>query len=360
MPRKGENIYKRKDGRWEGRFIESRLPDGKIKYHSVYGKTYAEVKYKLRCCNLYPKKTNINTTVSEWIYNYVLSLKDKVKISTYCIYMRYINNYIIPFFKKIKLKDLTKNVLQSFVNSQKELSSSTIKGIFSTVKEALKSAHNEGYIDAVWIGVELPKKKKSQIDVFSKEEQKLIENSLNITDTPNEIGVLLCLYTGLRLGEVCGLKWSDINFQSCTLSVNRTVQRISIDGKSQLMELPPKSESSCRRIPIPYFLAEHLKDIKIISSGSYILNLNSHVMDPRTYQNQYKNILKRAGVRYNNFHNLRHTFSVRALELGFDIKTLSEILGHSDATVTLQIYSHSLDEHKRSSMEKLSGLRENN
>ncbi len=359
MPRRGENIYKRKDGRWEGRYIESYSIEGKALYHSVYAHTYQEVKLKLKNHVTKSRQDQVNITVVEWISNYITSLKDKIKISTYTVYDGYMNHYIRPFFKKIELRKLSKDILQEFVNAHKDLSPSTIKGIFSTVREALKLAHTKGYIDMVWVGIELPKKKKQHTTVFSKEEQQMIEQVLNITETPNEIGIMICLYTGLRIGEICGLKWDDINFQSNLLSVNRTVQRMSIEGKSKLIELPPKSESSCRQIPIPAFLMEELKKVKSVSSNSYVLSLNSHKMDPRTYQNQYKRILERAGVKYINFHSLRHTFSVRALETGFDIKTLSEILGHADATITLQRYAHSLDEHKRISMEKLSSLRAN-
>lgn len=359
MPRRGENIYKRKDGRWEGRYIKSYSIEGKAKYHSVYGHTYYEVKDKLKGKTVIPLKNSFNITVTEWISNYIDSLKDTIKISTYNVYERYVKNYINPFFQRLELRKLNKSILQSFVNALQDLSPSTVKGIFSTVRESLKFAHAEGYVDAIWIDIILPKKRKQNITVFSKNEQKMIENTLNIIEAPNEIGILICLYTGLRIGEVCGLKWSDINFQSNTLFVNRTIQRISVDGQSQLIELSPKSESSYRKIPVPIFLMEYLKIARVSSTSQYVLNMNNHMMDPRTYQNQYKRILKRAGVEYINFHVLRHTFSVRALEIGFDIKTLSEILGHADATITLQRYAHSLDEHKRLSMEKLSLLREN-
>lgn len=358
MAKKGENIYKRHDGRWEGRVPEARLSNGKIKYHSLYGKSYGEVKLKLKDYVVKPKRTKTDITVSDWVNNYVISLKNKVKISTYNVYERYINNHIYPFFEKIRLRDLSKGILQSFVNAHSDLAPSTIKGIFSTVKEALKLAYDEGYIDAVWLGVALPKKKGRPVEVFSKEEQHMIECTLNFQENPNDIGILICLYTGLRIGEVCGLQWSDVDFQSNKIYVNRTIQRMSIDGKSKLVELPPKSENSRRNMPIPVFLAEELSKIKSMSTNSYVLNLNSHVMDPRCYQNQYKRILEKCGVKYRNFHCLRHTFSVRALELGFDVKTLSEVLGHSDATITLQRYAHSLDEHKRNSMEKLATLRE--
>ncbi|MGN0181618.1 MAG: tyrosine-type recombinase/integrase [Candidatus Ornithomonoglobus sp.] len=359
MPRRGENIYKRRDGRWEGRYIESHSADGKAKYHSVYGHTYREVKTKLQNHTSHRKLSGAELTVCDWISEYIVSQKDKLKISTYKVYERYFNNHIQPFFKNIKLRLLDTNILQAFINSQRNLSPSTIKGIFSLVRESLKTANRAGYIDAVWLNVDIPKDKRPSVSVFGISEQRMIEAALDLDENPNELGVLICLYTGLRIGELCGLRWEDVNFNSGTIAVNRTVQRMSIDGKSCLIELPPKSESSQRKIPVPGFLLDILKCRCAASESRYVLSINSHVMDPRTYQNQYRRVLERAGVEYANFHSLRHTFSVRALESGFDIKTLSEILGHADASVTLKKYAHSLDEHKRASMERLSALRMN-
>jgi integrase len=357
MSRRGENIYKRKDGRWEGRYIESYRSDGKAKYKSVYAHTYREVRLKLKNRAALKKINIVNVSVAEWTAHYLKLQKDKVKISTMKVYNRYLNNYIQPFFKSIGLYRLNKELLQAFVNSLSKLSPSTVKGIFSLLREALKLANKSNYIEPIWLDVELPKLKKHKINVFTKEEQKLIEKSLKFEGDSADIGILICLYTGLRIGEVCGLKWSDIDFISKTMTVNRTIQRMTIDNKSILKELPPKSETSHRRIPIPEFLLEKLKNVKSQNSVQYVLHTDFHAMDPRTFQYQYKKILERAGVRYANAHTLRHTFSVRALEVGFDIKTLSEILGHADAAVTLKIYAHSLEEHKRNSMERLGNMR---
>lgn len=357
MSRRGENIYKRKDGRWEGRYIASYSPDGRAKYKSVYAHTYNEVRSKMRNSVKSEKTCNINISVADWTANYLTLQRTKIKLSTMKVYERYLENHIKPFFGNTALRKLNKELLQTFVNSISRLSPSTVKGIFSLLREALKEAKKKDYIAPIWFDVELPKMKKHKVEVFTKEEQRFIEAALDTEETPNDIGILICLYTGLRIGEVCGLKWGDINFISNTLTVNRTVQRMTIEGKSVLKELAPKSEASHRTIPIPSFLSDKLREIKAKSAAPYVLHTDFHIMDPRTFQYQYKKIIERAGVRYVNAHTLRHTFSVRALEAGFDIKTLSEILGHADAAVTLKIYAHSLDEHKRSSMERLGNMR---
>lgn len=352
MPRKGENIYKRKDNRWEGRYIISYNAEGRAVYKSIYGKTYTEVRLKMKNYTEPEKTKPINISLVSWIEDYLRLQEHTVKISTIKVYERYLNSFIKPFFGNIALRKMNREILQAFVHSMSELSPSTVKGIFSFLRETLKKADKEEYIAPIWLDIELPKTKKNTVEVFTKDEQNKIEKTLDIEDNPNDIGVLICLYTGLRIGEVCGLKWGDIDFESGTMLVNRTVQRMTVDGKSVLRELPPKSETSRRKIPIPSCLLEKMKIANRNRQSVYVLSTDSHIMDPRTFQYRHKRILEKAGVRYANVHTLRHTFSVRALELGFDVKTLSEILGHADATITLKTYAHSLDEHKRNSMER--------
>lgn len=356
MGRKGENIYKRKDKRWEGRYIVSYNTEGKAVYKSVYGKSYTEVRLKMRNYRESRKSKPTSISLVSWVENYLKTKEGKIKITTVKVYERYLNNYIKPFFGNTALGKTSKEMLQSFVNSLSERSSSTVKGIFSFLTGALKKAEKDKYISPIWLDIELPKAKKREVKVFTREEQQKIERCLNLGDNPNNVGILLCLYTGLRIGELCGLKWDDIDFDTGNLFVNRTVQRITVNGRSVLRELPPKSEASCRKIPIPSFILDKLKIVKKISTSKYIISTNNHITDPRIFQYHYKKLLEYAGVRYANPHTMRHTFSVRALELGFDVKTLSEILGHADASVTLKIYAHSLDEHKRNSMEKFSAM----
>lgn len=154
------------------------------------------------------------------------------------------------------------------------------------------------------------------------------------------ISVLLCLFTGLRVGELCGLKWSDIDFQNGTVSVCRTVQRINKHGKSEVAIGSPKSKSSVRIVPIPDFLLAILK-AKRKGDDFYIITGTSKPTEPRTMQNRFKSILKTCGIRNVNFHLLRHTYATICIENGFDPKTLSELLGHADASITLNRYVHS-------------------
>lgn len=357
MSRKGENIYKRKDKRWEGRYIASYSAEGKAKYKSVYGHSYTEVRIKMQSRTQRISTANIiSVTFVEWMEMYLKADEAKLKMSTQKLYERYLNNYIKPFFGNIALRKMNTDILQEFVNSLSELAPSTIKGVFSFLRETLKKANKENLISSIWLNVELPKLEKHTTEVFTRDEQKRIENAIHLEENPNGIGVLVCLYAGLRIGEVCGLKWQDIDFEDGTITVNRTIQRMTVDGKSILTEMTPKSSTSKRKIPIPSLLLNKLSEVKKNSEFSYVLSTKSHIMDPRVFQYQYKKLLKNAGVRYSNFHTLRHTFSVRALELGFDIKTLSEILGHADAAVTLKTYAHSLDEHKRSSMSRFDSM----
>ncbi|MGN0107024.1 MAG: tyrosine-type recombinase/integrase [Hominilimicola sp.] len=353
MSRRGENIYKRKDGRWEGRYIASYSSDGRAKYKSVYAHTYNEARAKMRNSVKLDKTCNINISVTDWTAGYLQRQRTKIKLSTMKVYERYLENHIKPFFGNTALRKLNKELLQTFVNSISRLSPSTVKGIFSLLREALKAAKKKDYIAPIWLDVELPKAKKHKVEVFTKEEQSLIEAALDTEENPNDVGILICLYTGLRIGEVCGLKWGDINFISNTLIVNRTVERMTIEGKSVLKELAPKSETSHRTIPIPSFLSDKLREIKAKSAAPYVLHTDFHIMDPRTFQYQYKKCLAEAGIRYLNFHSVRHTFATRCIHVGMDPKTLSEILGHSDLKITLDYYFHSSFEFKKDQMERL-------
>ena len=287
MPRKGENIYKRKDGRWEGRILTGYNDSGKAVYRSVYAHTYKAVRDKMKTAPITVIRSSADVTVYGYIDKYLESRKPTLKLGTVKIYERYMQSYIRPQFNNIRLDKLTTEHLQAFVNSLNLLAPSTIKSIFSFVREGLKQAYKQKEIDAIWYGVELPKLKRHQVEVFTVDEQRLIEKSLDIGSNTNDIGILLCLYTGMRIGEVCGLKWTDIDFKARQLTVRRTVQRMTVDGKSVVLELPPKSETSCRTIPIPAFLLKLLNQLKCGSTSMYILNIHEQIMDPRAFQYQY-------------------------------------------------------------------------
>ena len=183
-------------------------------------------------------------------------------------------------------------------------------------------------------------------------ERKRLESYLLHNQNNTNISVLLCLFTGLRVGELCGLKWSDIDFQNGTVSVCRTVQRINKHGKSEVAIGSPKSKSSVRIVPIPDFLLAILK-AKRKGDDFYIITGTSKPTEPRTMQNRFKSILKTCGIRNVNFHLLRHTYATICIENGFDPKTLSELLGHADASITLNRYVLSSMQMKKNYVSRL-------
>lgn len=364
MSRRGENIYKRRDGRWEGRYIAEYDVNGKAKYRAVYAHSYNDVKQKLLNAKTNNTAGRISissvTSVKEWFTQWLNELKSSIKESTYVIYKRYVENHINPFFGDLSLKKLNEAIIQRFVDSKSDLSPVTVRDIFIFFRTGIQKANKSFSLSISFDDIKLPKSTVHSFRVFSKEEQRDIESAINSSESVhNDIGVLICLYTGLRIGEVCALEWNDIDFSRKIITVSKTIQRIADtdNGGTKIVITAPKSFRSSREIPIPEFLVQRLKIHKQqYGNGCYVLNIGGKPMEPRTYQYRFQKLLKIANVEKANFHTLRHTFSTRALELGFDIKTLSDILGHANAAITLKKYAHSLDEHKRKSMEKLGQL----
>lgn len=169
---------------------------------------------------------------------------------------------------------------------------------------------------------------------------------------------MLTLFTGMRIGETCALKWADIDFDGKVLHVTKTVQRIATYGtesRSAVKITAPKSESSVRDIPLPDFLMDMLREYRG-KDTEYILSGTEKVVEPRCFSNRYKALLKKADVPSRKFHSLRHTFAVNALHQSFDIKTLSELLDHSNANITMSVYLHSSMERKSTCMDRLQAL----
>lgn len=343
MARRGENIYKRKDGRYEGRYIKYYDTSGKAVYGYVYSRSYSEVKELLaKYKTERPTRQSKNTFLSEWLKSWLKS-QGTLKPTTKQIYKSHIDNYINPNLGKIPLKKLNGDILQGFINDL-NLSASTVKNIFSILKSALSSAEDNGLILNIWGKVKVPKKEKSIVQVLTVNEQKQLESVLT---SPFDIGIWICLYAGLRIGEICALKWADINFETLTLIVNGTQART----ENGVEIIAPKSRSSNREIPISAILLSKLE--RIPQTCEYVLSKNNKPVDIRTYRRHFKKLLQMANLPDIKYHALRHTFSTRALEVGMDYKTLSEILGHSSVGITLDLYAHSLKEHKRNEMNKL-------
>lgn len=375
MARTGQNIYKRKDGRWEARYMKSRDENGKIKYGYIYARSYKEVRQKLllRLSELPQEIEKIKTDTEKerydyWIDAWLKSIKLKVRDSSYIRYRNLAHNHVKPYLGKYSIKQINTAIVEQYISQllhtgRKDkrggLSPETVSNILYIVKDSLRYAQSEGIVHGCILERLTIKRNISEMRVLSKqEEKKLLQTLLDEMDR-YKLGVFLCLYTGIRLGELCALKWEHISLSEKTLSVKGTMQRLQWEDsakqpKTHVIITGPKSSSALRIIPLPAFVVEPLSKFKCQEDAFLLTGKKAAYIEPRTMQNKFKTYLKRSKVADANFHSLRHTFATRCIEAGFDAKSLSEILGHSSVKLTLDKYVHSSMAQKRNNMEKLS------
>ena len=289
-----------------------------------------------------------------WLERY---MKHTIKIRTYNRYKSICELHLIKDLGEYELDELKPNVLQDFLLKKIDdhYSTNTIKGIVSVLKQALRLAITLEFVDKEYCSnLKMPSSEEKEISVFTKKEQQVIESFCLNHKKRNYIGIVICLYTGIRLGELLALTWDDIDFNSNLLTINKTSYSAKVDGKTQIIVDKPKTKKSNRVIPLPNQLVKLLKIIKKESNSKYVITTrNSGIVGNRSYQRTFKFILKKVNVPYRNFHSLRHTFATNAIELGMDVKTLAEIIGHTNAMITLNRYSHSLLNYKIEMMNKL-------
>ncbi len=289
--------------------------------------------------------------LNEWLKLYV---KPTTKIRTYKKYQRQIELHILPTLGEFEMRDLTATVLQRFTVdlSEKDLSANTVNGIISLLKTSLKRAVQIGVTEKEFsFAIVRPKQREKQVECFSKCEQKKIERYIEEKKKPRLFGIILTLYTGLRIGELLALTWKDIDLQKGIITVSKSCHDSWQNGKYVKKIDTPKTDCSTRVIPIPKQLLPHIKVIKKQSKSDYVVDgKNEYGAEVRSYQNTFDLLLKRLKLPHKGFHSLRHTFATRTLECGMDIKTLSEILGHKNPTITLKRYTHFIFEHKTEMM----------
>ena len=377
MPKKGENIYKRKDGRWEGRYIKSRTDTGKIVYGYVYAKTYREVKDKLRESALTGKVKSTTSTISsasvpntfskiaiDWYEN----IKSRTKESTRNKYHNILISYVLPAYGEQMLESITYDFVETQCNLLLTtrgtkgcgLSTKTVTDILSIIRNILKYASKKGLYVPCDGGTVQIKNTVKPMRVLSKSEQEQLCKYILADPDLYNIGILVCLFTGLRIGEICALRWEDVSFSDQTIYVHQTLQRVQnksgSGSKTKVVVTTPKSTCSIRTIPIPDELISVLAAYKKAPVGYLLTNDEHSFIEPRTMQNRFKKALKMSGIESANFHSTRHTFATRCVELGFDVKSLSEILGHATVNITMNRYVHPTMELKKENMKKLSSL----
>lgn len=304
------------------------------------------------------KSQRLEKLCQEWL----CSKKIYVKESTYNQYYNAINNHILPLLLKIK-NTSNSTIIQDYLYLliQKGYSDKTIHDILSIIKSIdcyLKKRGINLRINIETINIKRKKTDVEYLDICSQKNLShfLLENLNNKT-----FGILLALYTGIRIGELCALKWEDIDLKSNTLSINKTLIRIQNHivedslSKTRIIITSPKSNDSIREIPLPEFIIDAAKQI-FTKTSDYVLSGNTNYIEPRNMQYYFQKVLIQSGTRSVKFHALRHTFATRCIESNFDVKTLSEILGHSNVRMTLEKYVHSTMELKRKNMDKLSLL----
>ena len=301
--------------------------------------------------------------LSEWLEHYV---KPTAKIRTYERY-RELTVHIVRKIGEFEINDLTPMCLQKFVTdllkngnlkTGKELSPNTVNAVISVTQNSLKTAFTIGLADTYSADkIKRPNLTEKAIECFSLLEQKSIETAILNGKKPKLIGVILCLYTGLRIGELLALEWGDIDFVKGVISVSKSCHYgHNKNGDYERVIDTPKTSHSARIIPIPKQLIPLLKNHKKACASEYVISDNGKAVAVRSYQRSFELLQKKMNIPRRGFHALRHTFATRAIECGMDVKTLSEILGHKNPTITLNRYAHSLLEHKTEMMNRIGKL----
>ena len=374
MSKKGENIYKRKDGRWEGRYIRSYGENGKPRYGYVYAATYRGAKQKLEERKSCVEDVQIgdiprfNMSYGEVLNTWLQSVRINIKESTYARYFRLIETHIRPALGKYPVCKISTQLVEGVIRDQLNsgrldgkggLSPKTVTDMLTIIKSSMEYARYNGFDIICDLRRLTIKKKDQEMRVLTQAEQSALVNVL-LEDTDRyKFGVLLSLYTGIRIGELCALRWEDISIPTATLKVRKTMQRIQdtdigATRKTKVIITEPKSQCSTRDIPLPQFIVDTAEKFVDHTKAFVLSGDKNRYVEPRTMQNHFKAYVKESKIEDANYHALRHTFATRCIEVGFEIKTLSEILGHANVNITLNRYVHSSFDLKCANMNKLS------
>ena len=364
--RTGENIYKRKDGRWEARYQKDRNADGRIIYGSCYGKTYKEAKtkaaeaWKTNSCKKPLSESPalaFGVLCDEWLKMNRIRLKE----STCAKYTTVIENHLKPYFGQLGVCEINSELIVRFgenLTQVKGLSAKTVKDTMLILHSIIKygqclQPESPKYVEFIY-----PKDVQVELRVLSSEEQTALTNFLTTELNPCRLGVLLALWTGIRIGELCALRWDHIDLNESCIHIDATMQRLpdtrpNAPAKTKIVVDTPKSPSAIRTIPLTPRSVEVCRKMHPADPSAYVLTGNKGFMEPRILQYHFSRYAQSCGLKGVHFHTLRHTFATRSIEVGFEIKSLSEILGHANTSITLNRYVHCSMKLKRDNMLKL-------
>lgn len=354
MSRRGDNIHKRKDGRWEGRYRCGKKPDNTPRYHSVYASTYTACKAKLaeaaaQIANghyTWPPMT-FGDAAQHWLTANQLNLKGSTKMK----YRDMLNKHLLPTLGNLSLAKLDAATINAFLEKKqrcggikngKPLASSYVKTMAIIIEATLHLATVSGWCAPLKAPINKPIVPRSEIAVLSKQEEADLTKILLQTRSETALGTLLALQAGLRIGEVCALRWCDIDFEGGLVHICHTVSRTLSDRseKTVLIVDCPKTRSSYRIVPIPPPLQHVLLAAYQKRQSEYVVSDTNTFVGTRTFDYRYRALLKKNNITPVGFHVLRHTYATRCAEAGIDAKTLSTLLGHASSATTLNIYVH--------------------
>lgn len=358
MAKKGLNIYKRKDGRWEGRILLD-APEGRRKYRSVYGHSYREAKNKLlelaakdpgeeRGCPL-----TVGQVMERW-------LKDRQciwKESTYACYRQLVSRHVTGRVAQLHAADFNNIQFHVFLQGIRcrdgsAASAAYLHNIGAAVMQAFRYMQREyRYQLPSLTNIKTVRSGRNLVLPSDIQMHKLRDYLYRNKEDSTCVGILLAYHTGIRLGELCALKWENIDFEKGILQVNRNMQRVknfgAADGKTDIRIQTPKTVTSVRCIPLPDRLTALLLENRGADADYIIQGKKRKWAEARTVQYRFRAILKECGVEPFKFHMLRHYFATTCIQNGFDVKSLSEILGHAAVQTTLNLYVHSSMSQKR-------------
>lgn len=368
MARHGENIHKRKDGRWEGRYIKGRSESGKAIWGYVYAHSYADAKLEL----IRKKAKAAYCTIPLGSQKLTFSLLSELWLSTLndlaesskAHYRYSIEHYILPVIGNLRVAQLSSTKLELCVlqiispvgGEHKPFGASLSRECISLVRRLCKYAYKLHLMPMIELSIKSVKATNEFPEALSLEEQAAVSRFVFKNPSPRKAGILFMLQLGLRISEVCGLQWGDIDLAHKEVHIRRGVRRIPTEaGKTAVVIQAPKTESSKRVLPIPpklFVLLQMLYQRNTLGSDVWFLSSNNKPVEPRCYRKSIHGYLAKAGVHDVNPHMLRHTFATTCLQAGCDIKTLSELMGHSNPNITLQRYVHTNMERKRLAIEQ--------